>query len=167
MSVDARADGSGADGPDLMSMASGCADNGGVLVGSAWACPGKFSAGQARALCKSKWSVAVDASKVDLAACNKISGFFASSVVGKWVPPWGSAVTCMAGGMFDNKILFGCGGASGTDYQPDSTAMCSGFFRAVNCPAPSNSWTCPPTMGDIDHAATSVSTDGVLCVFTG
>lgn len=149
-----------------MTIASGCADNGGHQVGMAWACPGSFGAGKAASLCKAKWSIPADSSKVDLASCNLLSGFFVANLPGKYLPPWGTSVSCIPGNPLEMKIFFGCGAVASADYEPDSTFKCSGFSRAVNCPTATKSWDCPTTH-DLASTINKVATDGVLCVFTG
>lgn len=145
-----------------MMMNTGCADNRGSAVGQSWACPGAFAAGHASDLCKTGWSLPTDATKVDLTKCNQLSGFFIANVPGKYLPPWGSSVSCIQGNPFENKVFFGCGAVSAPDYQTDSGATCSGFGRAVNCPTASKSWDCP-TGNDLSLTSNQVTTDGVLC----
>lgn len=141
---------------------TGCADGMGFPVGMAWACPGTFGSGQAAGRCAATWSICTDASKVDLTKCNLLDGFFVADVRGKWTPAWGTSVTCVAGGMFDNKVFFGCGILADSEYKPDTTFKCSGFGRAVSCPTLTTSWDCPGSH-DLSLAINKVLKDGVLC----
>lgn len=154
----------GTGGNDMTMATSGCADGKGTLVGSAWACPGLFSAGKAQQLCAAKYSVAQDATKVSLNACNALSGFFNANVFGKYLPPWGGSISCISGGQFDSKVVFGCGGKSGSGYEPDSATQCSGFSRAADCPTTGKDCQSP---NDLTNLSNTVAGDGVLCVFTG
>lgn len=136
--------------PDLRPV-QGCASGTGVALGAmASACPGAFSAGQARQRCATGWSLCTQASKVDLAAAASLQGFFVADQPAYWS---GTKDIETCGTSLGNQLLYGAGtgGRAGT-------AKCGGFMVVRDV---ETGWS--TSNGSLDNAANTNAKDGVLC----
>lgn len=146
---------------------SGCANGLGTQVGNAWACPGTFPRGNAPKQCAAGFSVCKVAGGVDLAACNKIDGFFVADALGFSAFPacrnvdanFFQCVGYQPG--FDNRLRFGCGGLAKSYALSNCTSQCAGFDRALNC-SQEVDYTCGSSNGLSDEA-NLLPSSGALC----
>lgn len=132
--------------------AAGCASGGGTPLGPrAVACPGTFTAGQARGRCASGWTVCTQAASINMTDAAALTGFFAADQPAYWA---GNMTLEMCGGSLGNQLFYGLGtGRAGT-------AKCAGFTKVKDV-GMGMGWT--STNGTIDQAANTNQTDGVLC----
>lgn len=145
-----------------MAKESGCADKGGFSVGAAFACPGAFSLGQGVNRCAVGWAACTSGQMLDLAACNKLDGFFIGRAPGAYAVPNRSMPFCGTGAL-GTPLWFGCGDAKASKaYVAIHTVdfICSNFTKSLDC---SNaSWNCPASY-DLAKTVNNVAADGVLC----
>jgi|JI102314A2RNA_FD_contig_71_1291372_length_1906_multi_12_in_0_out_0_3 hypothetical protein len=145
-----------------MAKVSGCADRGGFSVGSAFACPGVFSLGQGVNRCALGWTACTSGQMVDLAACNKLDGFFIGRAPGAYAVPNRSMPFCGTGAL-GTPLWFGCGDAKASKpYVEVHTVdfICSDFIKSLDCF--NASWNCPGSY-DLAKTVNNVAADGVLC----
>lgn len=156
------------DGGSTADMArSGCANNAGMQVGQAWACPGTFPVGNATKQCATGFSVCKVAAGIDLDACNKINGFFVADALGysefsacRNVDA--NFFSCVGyQPLFDHRLRFGCGGLNQPYVLTNCTLQCAGFDRALNCSREVD-YTCGSSSGLADEA-NLLPSSGTLC----
>lgn len=144
-----------AGGPTAVAGCSGV----GYAVGGAYACVGVFSAASpASKLCASGYSVVKDGSKVSLAQCKMLPGFFAGDVLlSRYSANAPNTGTCMMTPLVGQVRQFvGCGKRTSVAL----TTACAGFDQAVDC-TPDPAWDCPANQ--LDAATNTSAADGVLC----
>lgn len=157
-------DAGGADAAADMSKAptAGCASgNGAALAGNVSACPGAFSAGQARALCASGWHVCTAATGINLSACGALSGFFVADVPGYRLSD--ASINGCGGTINQDRLFFGCGKAQ--PYVFSAFMACSGFGSFVRWlrDGTSNQYWDLSAGYNLDQAVNHIAADGVLC----
>lgn len=148
--VDAPTD-AGVDG----STKNGCAGVG-IQLGGAFCCPGSFSAGQARAKCRTGFVPCQSAAVVDLAACAKLTGFCIAEVQAHDFGG-GGPVMCGADPGTANRDWAGCGNKA----SYTQAATCGGFANVLRC-QPGSGWDCFAGH-TLDKTANSSTADGILC----
>lgn len=151
-----------------MSM-HGCRSGVGYVVGSAYACPGRFDADPLTAvpfaseLCAPGYGIAPTSTGIDLAACKALPGFFAAQVRAY---KDASGLTFFRCGEAPSgpyvKLQVGCG-QTRADAITMGSKQCGGQYnQAIDCSL-STAWSCTnaPTL---DQARQLGDADGVLCV---
>ncbi len=133
---------------------NGCSASAGAIAISPTvsACAGTFALGAARTLCKPGWVVPTAAAGIDLAACDRLSGWFSGDAPAYWVGVK-SDERCGTGPRFQN-LSYGCG-SQGTA----GIKMCGGFARSID--GYSNGW--QTENGELDRTANTNPMRGVLC----
>lgn len=147
-------------GPD------GCAGTGGKQVGQAVACPGAFAEGQAASLCDATKGYhickAAELSKINLADCDQLSGFFIVEVPGYFLaPPSRDSPTCGTS-VSGSPVWFGCGGLSSALVHKHPATKCSGLDKSVDCSQTGAAWVCK-AIGDLSKVENKTATDGTVC----
>ncbi len=147
---------------DLSSL-PGCADGKGSSIGNngCWTCPGIFSASKkASTLCRSGFSIPTNSNLIADSDCLAVvSGFFYASVFGATNFMYSDPNQAVCSNMPLTLIpaFFGCGPGGGV-VSPG--VACRGFRPNLQCSS-SNGLTCQDS--DLDKAANSKATNGVLC----
>lgn len=144
----------------------GCAGAGAKQVGQAVACPGAFVEGQAASLCDAAKGYhicrAAELNKIDVTACDLLTGFFVVEVPGYYLMmPSRDSPTCGTSAV-GNPVWFGCGGLSSSLVHEHPATKCSGLDRSVDCSQPAGAWYCR-AIGDLARAENKTATDGLVC----
>lgn len=160
--------GAGGGLPDGVMSAPGCRLGMGYTVGSAFACPSEFSSNAADSipaasqLCATGYQLCSMAAVIDLAACRKLSGFFAAQVPmrrGNSLDP--KTFVCGAtSGQMQMPLFAGCGRQTKDDVYDVAQQACGGFTQALDC-FQDPKWFCKST--NLDGVDQQNSFDGVLC----
>lgn len=140
-----------------MSEANGCKTNGTRLAAGEWRCPGAFnSTNKASSLCAAGFTLCAKLSPAALAACNALTGFAASSLIGsrKDTDAVGTARCDQAEIV---RVVFGCGSGGGS---VNASMTCGAMTRIVDCSAQGAIWNCGNTLDTTSQAS---SANGVLC----
>ena len=143
---------------------SRCTDGKGYRLGSAWACPGKFSlTNSPHKLCASGSAVCVTTTAGgigadELRACRSLPGMYLSATIGTYNMDYNFA-TCDY--VQPRHLLYGCGRVSGSQ---DVRNPCGGWLQGVDCINNPTLMVCPSgRFSAIDGVTNPVDTDGVLC----
>jgi hypothetical protein len=160
-------DGGSSGPPDGTMAAAGCRSGQGFVVGSAFACPGRFNDNggdtipSGAQLCADNFQPCTMASGIDQAKCRSLGGFFAAKVPVRRDTDSPPNYACGTPNSAQRLVLFaGCGRNTNFDLTPP--LMCGGFTQLLDCSAEQN-WDCG-TSGNFDNIdEQNNSADGVLC----
>lgn len=154
--------------PDLRTPVAGCASGSGTQVGTAFACPGRFtsrsgsSTPSASQLCAAGYTICTNASGIDLARCRMLSGFFAASAPmrrGNGTPNPSTFACGTPTGSMSQVLWAGCG-VNQTNTVFDLVQPCQGFGQAVDC-VTDNRWSC--FSANLSSTDQENAANGVLC----
>lgn len=145
--------------PTVFGPVPGCVGPG-RAVGTAFACPGTFTAGGAGKLCAAGYSPLADGSKISDVDCRALPGFYAGSVLlSRYSAGMPNSGVCLAlPGVGQVRQFAGCGRSRST--VVDLVSSCVGFRQAVDV-VPDPAW--DVTGNTIDTASNTSVADGVLC----
>jgi hypothetical protein len=146
-------------GTDLATLpATGCTGPGGQAIGLAYACPVILQRGSASSSCATGYKLCKEATKIDMAACKALSGFYLGELYDTFKNGDLATATCTST-TNAAPAYWGCGRVSlSAPRVLQMPIKCFGFERAIDCA--SAGITCRGTLDDSEWTSTGL---GVLC----